>query len=235
MKRGPDRPHMAPERAPVICRDVTRFFGVRAAVRGVTLELPRASLTLLLGANGAGKSTLLRLLAGALHPSQGEILITGLPIRDPRARGRIGLLGHESLLQPLLTVRENLEFYAVLYGLDRPAAAARQALERVRGPHLAEIKCGELSQGMRQKAALARTLLHQPPVLLLDEAFASLDRATVADLREVLRELRQAGHAILLSTHTEEFIHDMADQRIQLERGRLRTAARPPAEARPLA
>ncbi len=232
MTPGPDRPLIQSECAPVICREVTRFFGVRAAVRGVNLELPQASLTLLLGANGAGKSTLLRLLAGALQPSQGDILITGLPIRDPRARGRIGLLGHESLLQPLLTVRENLEFYAVLYGLERPGEAARRALERVRGPHLAELKCGELSQGMRQKAALARTLLHQPPVLLLDEAFASLDRATVADIRDVLRELRQAGHTILLSTHTEEFIHDLADQRIHLERGRIAAAQRP-ADARP--
>lgn len=201
------------------CRSLTRYFGLWPALCRVGFQLPAGALVLLLGPNGAGKSTLLHILAGALQASAGQVEIEGLPIASPMARRRVGLLAHRSLLHPDLTVRENLTHYGVLYGL--PASAVADVLERVGAASLAGIPVGELSQGMRQKTALARALLHSPRVLLLDEAFASLDRRTVAEMRDILRQFRAEGRAIIASTHAEAQLGDLADGALELERGRL--------------
>lgn len=204
------------------CRGLSRFFGPFAALRRVSLQLPAGHLLMLLGPNGAGKSTLLRVLAGALRPSSGEARICGAAWGTPEARRATGFLAHESLLHPNLTVAENLNYYATLYGVPRDAAAA--SLRRVGGEKLAALRVAALSQGMRQKAALARCLLHAPQVLLLDEPFASLDRATVAELRRLLLELRAAGLTMVASTHTPEVLADMADGQLLMERGRVQAA-----------
>jgi heme exporter protein A len=206
------------------CQGVSRFFGERAVLRGVSFEAEAGRVIALWGANGAGKTTLLRILAGALRPSEGEAWIGGAAVGSPAARRQTGFLSHQSLLHPHLTVGENLRFYATLFELPTGAAAARAALEQVRGEHLAELRAGELSQGMRQKAALARCLLHRPRLLLLDEAFASLDRTTVAELRRCLQELRAAGMGIVATSHQEEALRDLADGELWLERGRLAPA-----------
>lgn len=206
----------------VACRQLSRFFGPFAALRRVDLQLPAGHLLMLLGPNGAGKSTLLRVLAGALRPSAGEVWIAGAAWGTAEARRTTGFLAHESLLHPNLTVAENLRYYAVLHGAPRAAAAA--SLRRVGGEKLAGLRVAALSQGMRQKAALARCLLHAPRVLLLDEPFASLDQATVADLRRLLAELRAAGMAMIASTHTPDILADLADGQLVLERGRVQAA-----------
>ncbi len=210
------------------CKRVSRFFGERAVLREVSFEEEAGRLIALWGANGAGKSTLLRILAGALRPSEGEAAIHGDPAGSAAARRQTGFLSHQSLLHPHLTVGENLRFYATLFELAAPGEAVRAALEQVRGEPLAGMRAGELSQGMRQKAALARCLLHRPRLLLLDEPFASLDRATVAELRRCLSELRAAGLTILATSHQEEALRDLADGELWLERGRLAA----PAEAK---
>jgi heme exporter protein A len=203
------------------CSDVTRFFGAFVALRGVSFQLPAGQIWALFGPNGAGKSTLLRILAGVLRPSSGTVEVNGTTVPSTESRRRTGLLSHESFLHPVLTVAENLRFYATLYSLPDSSRAAREALELVRGEHLAHWRVGELSQGMRQKAALARAVIHSPRLLLLDEPFASLDRATVADLRHTLAQLRDAGLSLLVSTHTESLISDLADSSLTLDRGRL--------------
>lgn len=202
------------------CREVSRFFGHFAALRDISFALTRGTLTALFGPNGAGKSTLLLILAGAMHPSLGKVSIEGFPINSPAARRRVGLLSHQSFLHPSLTVGENLHYFATLYGLE-PEPATRQALALVRGEHLHELRVAQLSQGMRQKAALARALLHAPGVLLLDEPFASLDRETVAQLRSTLRSLRDGGLTLMVTTHNEELLADLADDALTLDRGRL--------------
>lgn len=204
------------------CRDLSRFFGPFAALRRVNLRLSARRLVALLGPNGAGKSTLLKILGGALRPSEGIAAIAGAPWGSPAARRAAGLLAHESLLHPRLTVEENLRFYAALHNL--PRAAPDDALARARGEALRRLPVGELSQGMRQKAALARCLLHRPRVLLLDEPFASLDRGVIAELQATLAELRDAGLLILLSTHAEDLVASLADGAARLERGRLITS-----------
>ena len=203
------------------CDRVTRFFGAFPVLRGISFQLPGHRMIALFGPNGAGKSTILNILAGALKPSSGAILIGGHAVRSVAASRQTGLLSHQSLLHPTLTVRENLDFYAILYGVSDRPGAIRTALERVRGEHLADLRAGELSQGMKQKAALARCLLHAPRLLLLDEPFASLDRSTVAEMRRCFAELRDQGLTLLVSTHTDELITDLADGAITLERGKL--------------
>jgi heme ABC exporter ATP-binding subunit CcmA len=200
---------------------VSRFFGDTAVLRSVSFNASAGELLALRGANGAGKSTLLRILAGALRPSLGTVTVAGAPVASVEARRITGFLSHQSLLHPTLTVRENLEFYATLFSLADPRAAARRALDEVNGAYLAPRRVGELSQGMKQKAALARCLLHQPRLLLLDEPFASLDRATVAELRACLARLRDQGLALILSSHQEEAFSGLADGELMLERGRL--------------
>jgi heme ABC exporter ATP-binding subunit CcmA len=203
------------------CTEVTRFFGSFAALRRVTFQLPAGHLWALFGPNGAGKSTLLRILAGVLRPSSGTVTVEGHLVACDATRRATGLLSHESFLHPVLTVTENLRFYAALYGMAQPQRAVQDALNLVRGEHLADWRVGELSEGMRQKAALARAVLHSPRLLLLDEPFASLDRATVADLRQTLKTLRDRGLALLVSTHSEALIADLADASLTLDRGRI--------------
>lgn len=205
----------------VECRNLSRFFGSFAALRRVDLRLPAGQLLMLLGPNGAGKSTLLRVLAGALRPSSGQVRVGGFAWGTPDARRLTGFLAHESLLHPKLTVAENLRYYATLHGATADAAA--RSLRRVGGEHLAHLRVSALSQGMRQKATLARCLLHAPRVLLLDEPFASLDRATVSDLRRLLAELRDAGMTMIASTHTPEVLADLANAELLMERGRVRS------------
>lgn len=205
---------------------MSRFFGDRAVLREVSFALEPGRLVTLLGANGAGKSTLLRILAGALRPSAGAVRLDGVDAGSPEARRHTGFLSHQSFLHPHLTVLENLRFYATLFAEPHPASSAARALEAVGGADLGPRRTGELSQGMKQKAALARCLLHQPRLLLLDEPFASLDASTVADLRASLIRLRADGLAILASSHQAEAIAGLADASLLLERGRLAAAGR---------
>ncbi len=201
------------------CRQVSRFFGSFPALRNVSFRLERGRMLALLGSNGAGKSTLLRIIAGALRPTYGTVSIAGVELPGEGAKRQVGLLSHESFLHPALSVAENLAYYGQLYGIDDAPAAIAAAAERAGAQHLLKLRVAELSQGMRQKAALTRTLLHRPSLLLLDEPFASLDRASVASLLESLRQLRADGIALMISTHTEHLIESWADQFLHLERG----------------
>jgi len=212
------------------CQRVSRFFGDAAVLREVSFTCGAGELLALWGANGAGKTTLLRVLAGALRPTSGTATVGGAAVGTAAARRQTGFLSHGSLLHPALTVEENLHFYATLFALEQPPEAVARALAQVRGEHLARRRVGELSQGMRQKAALARCLLHQPRLLLLDEPFASLDRATVAELRACLAGLRDAGLTLIVSSHQEEAVADLATGALTLERGRLLARAEQVAE-----
>ena len=190
-------------------------------LRGISFAVGAGRLITLLGPNGAGKSTLLTILGGGLKPSAGRAEIGGYPAGSAAALAQTGLLGHQSRLHPTLTVRENLTYYATLYGLADPNPCIEAALEQADATGFARRRVGELSQGMRQRAALARALLHRPFLLLLDEPFASLDRATVASMRTCLLALRNAGTTLIVSTHTGELDESVVDGSLHLERGRL--------------
>jgi heme exporter protein A len=179
-----------------------RRYGDRPALRGVTAHVGEGQTLVLFGANGAGKTTLLRVLATLLRPHGGRVSVLGasLPGESWKVRGRVGYLGHEPLVYPDLTARENLLFHARLHGV----AAAR--VDELLGAVGLERRAGdpvrELSRGMVQRLAAARAVLHDPPVLLLDEPRAGLDPVAAEELEPLIG--RASGRTRVLVTHDVE-------------------------------
>jgi len=168
-------------------RGAGRRYGERAALRDVTLELEAGRTLVVFGPNGAGKTTLLRMLATLLRPHAGEVRVLGheLPAGGYAVRGQIGFLGHEALLYRELTGRENLRFYARLHRIAR-AERVEEVLDAVRMTKRADDPVAELSRGMVQRLAIARAVLHEPALLLLDEPLANLDPAAAAQVAPLI-------------------------------------------------
>ncbi|MGH7579494.1 MAG: heme ABC exporter ATP-binding protein CcmA [Gemmatimonadales bacterium] len=184
-------------------RGLRRSFGGLRVLRGVDLQVLAGEAVVVAGPNGAGKTTLLRLLAGLMGPEAGEVRVLGRPVRGEGGSGRrpIGFVSHQSLLYDDLTLRQNLTFTARLYGLPRPAEAARMALDAAGLTARADDSPRRLSRGLSQRAAIARALLHDPSLLLLDEPFTALDAAAAERLREELARRLAAGLGMVIVTH----------------------------------
>ena len=182
---------------------LAKRFGHVRALRGVAFTLGAGESLAVFGPNGAGKTTLLRVLAGLLRPDAGTVRIGGALLARGEAshRSRVGLISHHSLLYDGLTAAENLAFYARLYGLAEPHAAAARALEGVGLAARAGDRAGTFSRGMVQRLAIARALLHDPDVMLLDEPFSGLDQRAAAALRALLGRLRAERRTMVLVTH----------------------------------
>jgi heme ABC exporter ATP-binding subunit CcmA len=203
-----------------IVEDVSKLYGRFAALRHVSATFEPARCYLLLGENGAGKSTLLRVLAGLLRPTLGTVRVLERPPAE--ARGRIGYMSHAAMLYDELTAQENLEYTAKLYA-GQQCLSPDQALRMVGlDPELAR-PVGQYSQGMRQRTSLARVLLSQPKLLLLDEPFSNMDRASAERMLALLAELRGAGRTIVLTTHQRELAEPMADVVLMMQSGALAT------------
>jgi len=207
----------------VAVRQVRKVFGRHPALAGVSFELAPGGISLLMGPNGAGKSTLLGILSTLSPPTSGEVRYGehDHPTAHRLLRGRIGLLAHDAMLYDRMSCRENLVFFARLYGLSRPAEVASRWLERVQMQEAADRQVSQLSRGMLQRVALARVLLPDPELLLLDEPFTGLDRDAVALLRQQLKQVREAGTIILLVTHDVEAVDGLCDHLLVLRRGHL--------------
>ena len=210
---------------------LSRRFGPRIAVDDLTLEVAQGEIVTLLGPNGAGKTTTMRMLAGLIAPTSGSVTIDG--IRLTRATGsalrsRIGFLTEAPGLWDRLTVRENLRIYAGLYALAHPDDVVRSTLEAFGLVPYAATQAAELSKGLRQKTALARALLHAPSILLLDEPTSGLDPEVTRSVRGMLDERRQAGCAVLVSTHNLDEAERLAD-RVAVLHTRLLALDRPAA------
>ncbi len=206
-------------RTPAVALEgVGRAYGERVALRDVTIALPPGATVAVFGANGAGKTTLLRILATLLRPHAGRASVLGaeLPKEAWRARGRIGLLGHEPLLYRELTVRENLRFHARLHGVA--AARVEELAERVGLALRADDPVRTLSRGMTQRAAICRAVLHAPDLLLLDEPFANLDPGGAAAVAPLIG--RGVGPARVLISHDAESGLAEADWVLGLRGGR---------------
>ncbi len=172
----------------VSLRGAGRRYGERAALRDVSLELAAGQTLVVFGPNGAGKTTLLRLLATLLRPHAGEVRVLGSSLPDDgyAVRGRIGFLGHDPLLYRELSGRENLRFHARLHAVANGTARVQAVLEAVGMQARADDPVAELSRGMVQRLAVARAVLHEPELLLLDEPLANLDPAAVAQVMPLI-------------------------------------------------
>jgi ABC-type multidrug transport system ATPase subunit len=215
---------------PAVALDrVSRLFGGFVALREVSLRLPAGASVVLLGENGAGKSTLLKLVAGLQRPSYGTVTVFG---DAPRAvRGRVACMGHQTMLYDELTGTENLTYFARLLELDAPQEAAAEALGAVGLDAANPRRVGEYSQGMRQRAALARALLGGPDLLLLDEPFSNLDTDSAQRMIErLVGYLAQPGpgstaRTLLLTTHQAELARPLARTTLTLRAGRVASVA----------
>lgn len=169
---------------------------------GVDFALSAGDCLAVFGPNGAGKTTLLRLVAGLLKPTAGRATLNGVNARrDANARAQVGLISHQSMLYAPLTALENVEFAARLYGLADPRAAARAALDAMGVLDRAGIPVRTLSRGLQQRVSIARAMVHEPTVVLLDEPYAGLDEAGAGTLTALLNTLRGRGATLLVVTH----------------------------------
>lgn len=181
---------------------LTKRFGPRMAVRSLDFSLGSGDCLALFGPNGAGKTTLLRLLAGLLRPTSGDVRIGGAPVRGATAfRARVGLISHQSMLYAPLTARENVVFFARLYGLTDPRTATTRALQDMGVLDRADARVRTLSRGLQQRVSIARAIVHEPQIVLLDEPYAGLDESGAAALTSVLRSLRARGATLVIVTH----------------------------------
>jgi len=208
----------------IAVHNVIKQFGRFAALRGVTAEFDAGRFHAILGDNGAGKTTLLRALAGLAQPTRGEISIFG---KTPKAACRdIGYMAHPSLLYDEMSGMENLRYFAGLYGIAGDGRC-REAIASVRlDPELTR-PVGQYSQGMRQRMSLARAILHDPRVLLLDEPFSNVDVNSAREMVGLLKAMRDAGKTIFVVTHQAPLLEGVADEFVWMQAGQIvdRTAS----------
>jgi ABC-type multidrug transport system ATPase subunit len=230
---GSCAPTSAPQQTPatfaanarpvVSLQGVVRHFGRFAALRGVTAEFPAGRLYLILGENGAGKSTLLRIMAGLLKPTRGSVTMLGASdLRE--VASRMGYMGHAPLLYDELSAMENLRYFAGLYGIGNSGEddARCQAAIRLVGldPELKR-SVGQYSQGMRQRISLARAIVHDPELLLLDEPFSNVDVQSAREMARLLGNMRDDGKTIFVVTHQPVVLEAVADESLLLSAGLL--------------
>ena len=197
---------------------VVKHFGRFAALRGVNAEFAAGKFYVILGDNGAGKTTLLRALAGLASPTRGNVLILG---ENPREACReIGYMAHPSLLYDEMSGMENLRYFARLYGISGDERCA-QAIRSVRlDPELSR-PVGQYSQGMRQRMSLARALLNDPKILLLDEPFSNVDLHSASEMVRLLAGIRDRGTTIFIVTHQASLLKHAADEFVWMEFGKI--------------
>ena len=213
----------APDSRPpgVVTRDLARLFAGSPALAGVSLRVDAGRTVGLLGANGAGKTTLLRLLATAIRPSYGRAEVDGLDV-DREAdlvRGRIAYLSHATGLYDDLTARENLRFAAAMLGTEDAARRVERALSDVELADRAADRVGDFSAGMRKRVALARILLGNASVVLLDEPYAALDADGLGLVDQLLEAWRSVGVTVVVASHATDRLERYLDGSVVLERG----------------
>ena len=216
----------------VTVRDVSRAFGRRRALHKVSFSAARGEIVGVLGPNGAGKSTMLGVLSTLLRPTSGSVAYGDAGGDAVQLRSRIGVLGHDLFLYPELTARENLLFFAELYGVPHASSTVAEALRTAGLEARADELTSTYSRGMRQRAGLERALIHAPRLVLLDEPFTGLDDASASALVERLRTLRSDGRIVILATHDLDLAEGLLDQAVFLREGRVVHAVARPEQLR---
>jgi ABC-type multidrug transport system ATPase subunit len=202
----------------VIVSDLVKQFGRFAALRGVTAEFTPSHLYAILGDNGAGKTTLLRALAGLTPPTRGSISLLGTT--DLRSVcGQLGYMAHPSLLYDEMSGMENLRYFARLYDVENNDTRCADVIRAVKLDPSLTRPVGQYSQGMRQRMSLARALLSDPKILLLDEPFSNVDVRSAREMVSLLMGLRDAGKTIFVVTHQASLLDGAADEFVYMEAG----------------
>jgi len=204
----------------IACAEVSKRFGARWALSRVSVEIARGSCVLLSGPNGAGKTTLLRVIAGATSPTRGAVHVLGDDVRTCRTavRQRVGFLSHASYLYEDLSAEENLQLEARLLGGTHEVDAV---LEQVGLRDRKHSRVRTFSAGMRKRLSMARILLKNPQVSLLDEPFGELDRAGVASMERCILELGEGGRTVVLATHLIDLAANVCSRTLVLRAGLL--------------
>jgi heme exporter protein A len=207
----------------ITVKKLDKTFGARWALRGVSFQVNQGEIVAIVGPNGAGKTTLLRLIATLSRANDGSILIGKIPLPDHAnaARASIGFVGHQTFMYDDLTAEENLTFYARLYDIADVSQRVRAVAQRVGIEHRLGDVTRTLSRGLQQRLTLARMLLHQPAVLLLDEPYTGLDKVAADLLDQIMAEAKSEGRGILFSTHELERGLALCDRALILSAGRL--------------
>jgi ABC-2 type transport system ATP-binding protein len=209
----------------IVCENLTRYYGSYTAVDRLNFEIPRAAVCALIGPNGAGKSTTMKMLSTLLLPSRGRALIGGRDVaRDPHGvRRSIGYLPEAFNLYEDMQVERYLEFFARAYSVDPSVASSRISdfLERLGLNNKREAKVGTLSRGMRQRLGVAKSFLHDPDVVFLDEPASGLDPAARAELRDFLKYQQYLGKTVVISSHVLKELADFCDHVAIVQRGKL--------------
>ena len=201
----------------IVLQNLIKFFGRFAALRGITDSFAPGRLYVVVGDNGAGKSTLLRVVVGLMKPSQGSVTLLGAThLRD--VAHRVGYMGHAPLLYDELDGMENLRYFAGLYGI-RDDQVCRNAMLQVGLDPALERRVGQYSQGMRQRLSLARAVLHNPDLMLLDEPFSNVDVHSARDMAAVLGRVRDQGKTIFVVTHQSSLMEPVADEFVHMAAG----------------
>jgi len=215
----------------IVVTGLIKQFGRFAALRGVSASFDSGRLYAILGDNGAGKTTLLRALAGLTPSTRGTIsLLRSTNLRE--VCREVGYMAHPSLLYDEMSGMENLRYFAKLYGIESEARCAEVIRAVALDPELPR-PVGQYSQGMRQRMSLARALLHDPKILLLDEPFSNVDVRSAREMVGLLAKMRDAGRTIFVVTHQAALLEGAADEFVWMEYGRIvsRTAHFQPVEA----
>lgn len=207
------------EATPIITvSSLIKQFGRFAALRGVDADFYAGNFHAILGDNGAGKTTLLRALAGLAHPTRGTISILG---KNPQEASRdVGYMAHPSLLYDEMSGVENLRYFARLYDIEGDARCEQVIRSVGLDPGLTR-PVGQYSQGMRQRMSLARAILHDPRILLLDEPFSNVDVHSVREMVGLLKAMRDAGKTIFVVTHQAALLEGVADEFVFMEGGKI--------------
>ena len=214
-----NEPNTAQTNPIIAVTNLVKQFGRFAALRGVSASFEASRLYGILGDNGAGKTTLLRILAGLVPPTRGEISVLGK--KNPREVCReFGYMAHPSLLYDEMTGMENLRYFARLYGLEDEARCA-QVIAAVGLDPALQRPVGQYSQGMRQRMSLARALLNDPKILLLDEPFSNVDVRSAREMVKLLGGMRDQGKTIFVVTHQASLLEGTADEFIWMDAGQI--------------
>ncbi len=211
--------------AAIEIKNLSKHFGLKAAVNDVTFNVEEGDCYGLIGPNGAGKTTTFSMMCGFLFPTSGTIRVLGLDPTQPGVlKRKVGVLPQDAILPPMWPVGELLTYYGELSGLPNAESEAKAALERVQLPETWNVQAGALSHGMHKRVSMAQALMGSPPIIFLDEPTAGLDPKIAASVRGVIRDLK-GQHTVVVSSHNLQELEELCDATAILDKGRLVSAS----------